>query len=98
MVKFDKIFPCGTLMLGLFEGYITRQKSLEISTINQKSRAPEAEILLKNEKSRTLNVGVIYPSGKFPLVILSRHILYLNLQTFLKLDIAEINSREKIFS
>ena len=30
--------------------------------INQKSRTPKAEILLKNKKSRTLNAGVIYPS------------------------------------
>ena len=31
---------------------------------NQKSRTPKPEIPLKNEKSRTLNVEVIYPSGK----------------------------------
>ena len=28
---------------------------------NQKSRTPKPEIPLKNEKSRTLNVEVIYP-------------------------------------
>ena len=40
---------------------MTSWKSLKM--LNQKSRTPEQEIPLKNEKSRTLDVKVIYPSG-----------------------------------
>ena len=45
-----------------FEERITPLKSLEIPIRNQKSRTPVPEISLKIEKSRTLNVEVIYPS------------------------------------
>ena len=37
--------------------------SLDIPIRNQESRTSKPEILLKNEKSRTLNVEVIYPSA-----------------------------------
>ena len=44
------------------EGEITPKKSLGTPMRNQKSRTPKPEIPWKNEKSRMLNVEVIYPS------------------------------------
>ena len=45
------------------EGKITPYKSLEIPVRNQKSRTSKPTITLKNEKSRTQNDEVFYPSA-----------------------------------
>ena len=63
------LFACVLLVatgnLEKVEGYITPKKSLDIPIRNQKSHTPSPEILLKNQKSRRLNVEMIYPRKKY---------------------------------